>query len=188
MDVQEPVEGGGDLGGAGGGDHQVPHLTRVYTNPDMDRSEWGPGPWDEEPDKISWTDEETGLPCLLVRNQMSAWCGYVAVEPGHPLHGKDYEVASDLHVHGGLTFSSFCQEDGDENHSICHIPEPGKPDRVYWFGFDAAHAHDLVPSYTRFWQQLGYNSDRHFSYRTAAYMRTECERLARQLKDIELVS
>lgn len=182
MDVQGAVAGGGDLGGAGRGDHSAPNLTRVYINPEVDRSEWGEGPWDDEPDKISWTDEETALPCLLVRNEMGAWCGYVAVEPEHPLYEASYWDQS-LYAHGGLTFSDFCQE-GPESHAICHIPEPGRPDRVWWFGFDSCHAHDLVPSMMHLWRQLGYTSRVHTSYRSAAYMRAECERLAQQLKEL----
>lgn len=182
MDLSEVGESGGTLGGTDRQDHPGPHLTRVYFNPDLNRADWGPGPWDDEPDKVSWTDEETDLPCLLVRNQMGAWCGYVAVEPGHPLHGTDgYTV--DLRCHGGITFSDFCQKRGPEEGRICHIPTPGRSGNVYWFGFDAAHAFDLVPSMVRLWGELGYTSREHLSYRSASYMRAECESLARQLKE-----
>lgn len=184
MDVSEAGQSGGHLRGAGGGDRPGQSLTRVYFNPDIDRSEWGPGPWDDEPDKISWTDESTDLPCLLVRNGMGVWCGYVAVEPGHPLHGTDY-WGLNLDVHGGLTFSSYCAEEGAEAGNICHVPGPGKPANVWWYGFDSGHAWDLVPSMLRMWRELG---DAlvgiNHSYRTASYMRTECERLARQLSDL----
>jgi hypothetical protein len=30
----------------------------------IDKSQWGPGPWQDEPDKKQWQDEATGLPCL----------------------------------------------------------------------------------------------------------------------------
>jgi hypothetical protein len=33
---------------------------RVYTT--VDKSEWGAGPWNDEPDKVQFTDKETGLP------------------------------------------------------------------------------------------------------------------------------
>ena len=49
----------------------------------MDKSVWGPGPWQNEPDKRQWQDEATGLPCLIVRNSMGALCGYVGVSEGH---------------------------------------------------------------------------------------------------------
>lgn len=74
-----------------------------------DKSGWGMGPWHSEPDKKQWQDEETGLPCLIVRGPVGALCGYVGVPAAHPYHGKDYnDVAVD--VHGGLTFADFCAE------------------------------------------------------------------------------
>lgn len=56
-----------------------------------DKSAWGPGPWQDEPDKRQWRDEATGLPCLIVRSPMGGnLCGYVGVPREHALHGKDY--------------------------------------------------------------------------------------------------
>lgn len=46
------------------------------------------GPWNSEPDHVNF--EHAGLPCMLHRNRMGAWCGYVAVPPGHIYHGKNY--------------------------------------------------------------------------------------------------
>lgn len=62
----------------------------------VDKSSWGDGPWQQEPDRAEWTHR--GLPCLA--------------------------------VHGGLTYSDRCHDD------ICHVPAPGEPDDVWWFGFD----------------------------------------------------
>lgn len=75
----------------------------------VDKSEWGDGAWQQEPDKKQWRDEATGLPCLIVRGPSGGLCGYVGVAPGHPLHGKDYD-AVDADVHGGLTFAHGCIE------------------------------------------------------------------------------
>ena len=52
----------------------------------IDRSDWLPGPWDDEPDRVEWRDEATGLPCLLRRGSpfIGVWCGYVALPPDHP--------------------------------------------------------------------------------------------------------
>lgn len=136
----------------------------------IDRSGWGSGPWDGEPDRIQWTDETTGLPCLIQRNHLGNLCGYVAVERAHPDHGKDYD-AVDVNVHGGLTYANSCSR------YICHVPEPGKPDDVWWFGFDAAHAWDLVPSMNRVGER--FNED---VYRDVAYVRAEIESLAVQLR------
>ncbi len=33
----------------------------------VDKTGWGEGPWQSEPDKRQWQDEATGLPCLIVR-------------------------------------------------------------------------------------------------------------------------
>lgn len=43
----------------------------------VDRTGWGSGPWDNEPDRLEWKDEKTSMPCLMVRNDMGNWCGYV---------------------------------------------------------------------------------------------------------------
>jgi hypothetical protein len=193
----------------------------------MDKSTWGPGPWQEEPDKVQWQDEASGLPCLIVRNSFGNWCGYVGVAPGHPWHGKDY---NGLHltpddygpdVHGGLTFADNCANMSHETwekwrarvlagadeakqyplgdaarrlrdrvkeladyeafvaHSkatrVCHIPDDGEPDNVWWLGFDCGHCDDFSP---------GMDSDyRHedSQYRDMAYVQAECAGLARQI-------
>lgn len=58
---------------------------------DVDKSGWPPGPWMNEPDRKQWMDEETKLPCLIVRNGGAGnLCGYVGVPPSHPLYGKCY--------------------------------------------------------------------------------------------------
>lgn len=133
----------------------------------VNRSNFARGPWDDEPDRIEWRTA-AGLPGLIVRNRAGALCGYAAVSPGHPLHGKD-DSEPDVSVHGGLTYADACQG------SICHVPAPGEPDDVWWFGFDCAHCGDLIPI----------DADpRYFSgatYRNTAYVRREVESLAAQL-------
>lgn len=103
----------------------------------VDKSSWGDGPWQSEPDKKQWRDEATGLPCLIVRNQFGALCGYAGVPKGHRLHGKTYgaekvfsctedrsddwhhscTVDSHLEAHGGITFSSSCAPMGLAAHA-----------------------------------------------------------------------
>ena len=74
-----------------------------------DKSDWGTGSWQEEPDKKQWRDEATGLPCLIVRNHSGALCGYVGVPPEHRLYQSSYDADGvDVEVHGGLTFASLC--------------------------------------------------------------------------------
>src|SRR5688572_25406873 len=98
----------------------------------IDKSAWPQGPWHDEPDKVQWIDPVTNLDCLIVRNNSGALCGYVGVSEGHSLFEKEYGVAA-VQVHGGLTFASFCQgrKAGNE-HGICHVPAPGRPERVWW--------------------------------------------------------
>lgn len=149
---------------------------------------WPSGPWDSEPDKIQWEDERTKLPCLAVRNALGAWCGYVGVPEGHKLYGKGYDDV-DVDVHGGLTFANKCME-GPESNVVCHIPDPGEPDHVWWFGFDCVHCMDLAPGMVAIRTHLEplrrieeqyphvHDNDR---YRTLAYVKEQVASLALQL-------
>lgn len=124
------------------------------------------GPWLEEPDKVQWVDQNTGLDCLIVRGPGGALCGYVGVPPEHPWHGKGYSAClidnadcedryscdhgtpeALVEVHGGITFASDCQESDTVNQDrlICHVPFEGRTPHVWWFGFDCAHSFDLTP-------------------------------------------
>lgn len=189
----------------------------------VDKSAWGDGPWQSEPDKIQWQDAATGYPCLIVRNGevTGALCGYVGVSPNHPAHGLHYDgctkaaadlrkvarrkasalwmeakktdpnaapsynlpeapvvsvgLSEGLEVHGGLTFADGCGH-GEEDRGICHKPDPGEPDNVWWFGFDCAHACDIAPAMSR---------DSDDVYRDVSFVTAECESLAKQLKAME---
>lgn len=148
------------------------------------REQWLTGPWDEEPDKISWTDPVTGRPCLIHRGPLGALCGYVAVDPGHPLHGVGFmDVEDDLAVHGGLTYAASCQDGEDESVGICHVPAPGAPHDVWWFGFDCGHGWDVQPMLFGMGLSgtpLGLRMD-DTVYRDVAYVIAECQSLATQL-------
>lgn len=159
---------------------------RTVTHTYRDRSSWPAGPWDGEPDHAEWRDQKTGLPCLAHRNGMGAWCGYVGINPGHPWHGVHYDGCptacgefycehspAQVDVHGGLTYADRCQE-GPEGEVICHVPEPGESADVWWFGFDTAHAGDLVPGVP----------DYDETYRTLGYVQAECRSLAQQLAEV----
>jgi hypothetical protein len=151
----------------------------------IDKSKWSNGPWNDEPDHVEFRHK--GVPCILHRNSMGAWCGYAAVEPGHPWHGLDYQgryddetdkyvesPASAVEVHGGLTYADKCQGD------ICHVAQPGEPDDVWWFGFDCGHGGDTVPGMmahrAQFPALFGGGE-----YRDLAYVRAQAESLADQL-------
>jgi hypothetical protein len=165
--------------------------------PNIGKDTWGDGPWQKEPDKIQWIDDATDLDCLMVRGPGGHWCGYVGVPPEHPWHGVEYSASvpsikcdhdwhgdggcspeSVIDVHGGLTFSRGCPEQHSE-FGICHVPQDGRPDNVWWFGFDCAHCDDASPSYRR-----KYNWGNDGIYRTVSYVQDQCALLAKQLKDV----
>lgn len=209
----------------------------------VDKAGWGDGLWQNEPDKMQWQDEATGLPCLIVRGPVGALCGYVGVDERHPAFGlshngtpyeedrahftamresmrsafgdrggaKSHEMVreaikalpvgpqrvgiagdriSEVDVHGGLTFASACSPHGDEAANVCHVPGPGETDRVWWFGFDCAHAGDLCPQMNMHLKQMdailpmppslaGYRDND--EYRDVAYVKEQCAMLAKQL-------
>lgn len=158
-----------------------------------EKSAWGPGPWQDEPDKIQWLDEATGLPCLANRNdRIGHWCGYVGVPPGHPLYEVSYHIhETDFEVHGCLTFSGHC--DGH----ICHEVEPGEEDSIWWLGFDCGHAGDrspggldhLDPGLQFFVALAGDSADEYGgTYKTLEYVKAECRKLATQLAAMQKVT
>jgi hypothetical protein len=153
--------------------------TREYRN--MDKSAWGAGPWQSEPDKVQWPDVATGLPCLAVRNGAGNWCGYVGVPPGHALHGRDYGSIDDVVVHGGLTFSDACSPHDTEASGICHVPGVGEPDSVWWFGFDCGHSGDLSPVLASDPRVREFGLLRDGTYRTLPYVQDQCAALAQQI-------
>ena len=217
-------------------------MERIEYRDVIDKTGWQPGPWDDEPDKVQWPDEATGLPCLIVRGPVGGLCGYVGVLPGHPLHGVDHSDCPKacgkewcdhrpehfLEAHGGITFAGKCSEisrekwekwratllapkhqeearnypygdaaerlrewkEGLENYEawsarcharhICHIPAPGDPDDVWWFGFDCAHAGDICPKMSSYGIR-SMSGDHGEVYRDIAYVAAECAALAQQL-------
>lgn len=154
-----------------------------------DRGLWSSGPWDDEPDKIVWVDEGTDLDCMIVRNHLGAFCGYVGAPKGHPWFGFGYSecmtdcgeewchhtLEGSLRVHGGITYTAVCQEQGD----VCHTPRRGRPHDVWWIGFDCAHGGDyipgLIPSGGNFPGEI---------YRDLDYVVSQVELLAEQCKPL----
>lgn len=163
--------------------------TRAYRT-FTEKATWGYGPWIDEPDKMQWRDDATGLACLAVRNRYGAWCGYVGVPPTHPLHGVDYfdDRLLDADVHGGLTYCGDC-EHGDEATAICHVPAAGEPDDVWWLGFDCGHTCDYTPGRRSILEEsLAMRGvprdDSSTAYRTLDYVRGEVARLAQFLAGV----
>ncbi len=157
--------------------------TKQYTTIDRVAAGWPSGEWDGEPDKVQWPDAATGLPCLAVRHpHYGSWCGYVGVAESHPLHSKSYEEP-DVRVHGGLTFADKCMDTDDESQRVCHVPSPGEPDNIWWFGFDCGHSGDCSPQdHKNAVRGYPFSIRADEQYRTLAYVQNECASLAEQLK------
>lgn len=166
----------------------LPTWTEEYRT--ADRSNWRTGgAWENEPDKVVWVDEATGLDCMARRNPMGSWCGYVGVTEAHPWHGTGYskcmagcaeedycwEHSPDarLYAHGGITFAAACHEDADPAEGVCHLSDTGP---VWWFGFDTAHGGDASPH-----RMPLLSGD---EYRTLPYVVEQVQGLARQLAEV----
>jgi hypothetical protein len=150
-----------------------------YRNDALNRDRWVPGEWQGEPDKVQWIDDATGLDCLIVRNRLGALCGYVGLPPGHPMYGQDYDNVRGAdgdwpNVNGGLTFAGPCMESDDPAQGVCHVPVEGRPDNVWWVGFDCAHAYDWVPG-------MGEHSFGDSTYKSLRWVESETRSLARQM-------
>jgi hypothetical protein len=158
--------------------------TEQIETPAIDKSTWGEGPWQYEPDRLEFL--HAGYACLIVRNNLGNLCGYVGVDNTHPFYGKPYQdLERELEVHGGLTYAKKCSG------QVCHVPEPGMPEDVFWFGFDCAHLGDLTPGLAareraRGMPELDDPEGGFFRdvYRTIDYVRAQTERLAKQLRAI----
>jgi hypothetical protein len=152
---------------------------KAWTN--LDRTGWPKGPWDGEPDKVQFQDADTGLPCLAVRvPELGHWCGYVGLPPGHPLHGKgcDDPLVDTLAAPGGVNFARGCDYMKGEGRGVCHVPDQGEPDSVWWLGFDCSHAWDISPGLLA--RIPGYPIG-DAEYRTLEFVKGACSVLAAQL-------
>ena len=157
----------------------------------MDKTEWGPGPWQTEPDEASWTDERTGLACHALRHDFTGtWCGYVGVPPGHPFFGwgyrehveiQDGDLECDIDDVDVIGSFIYALQGGAERGTIelgmvlrCHcgitwsgdLPWSDEPEatRLWWFGFDTSHAWDYAPGMEAQLRRLmppGHMRDRH---------------------------
>jgi hypothetical protein len=149
----------------------------------------GVGPWNNEPDKVQWVDEETGYDCLILRHPLHGNLnGYVAVPVGHPAYGLGYE-AVEVQVHGGLTFASFGDGEWVMADLLNRHPGPDRPTDVWWFGFDCHHAWDLAPTFAARMAELGVPewprpSGYEDTYKPLPYVVAECASLAKQLAAI----
>mgnify|MGYP001576486243 CR=1 FL=1 len=137
----------------------------------VNRTGWGPGPWDGEPDQRVWL--HAGMLCAAIRKPVGFWCRYVALPQGHPDFGNDYNNSAGVDVHGGLTYAQHPPYDLFGGMILSnHLA-------YYWvFGFDCAHSGDLSPGIARFALIVPrYEA----VYRTLAYVTREVNAMANQL-------
>lgn len=137
----------------------------------VNKSNWKKGPWDREPDKLQWIDEETGLPCLIVRDASGALGGYIGVFQGHPFFQKHHQVVP-IWVHGGLKYSDFCQT--EDEHGISYISDAGRRERFWWFGFTCTQLEDCCPA----------SGSACGKYRDVAFVQQEIQDMAQQIKKL----
>lgn len=175
---------------------------QIYHNPD--RKPDGDGPWNNEADKIAWIDAETGLGCIMLRQEDGTISGYTGVGPDHPLFGFNVDaipIGIARTVHGGVTYGKACEvnrfarvawgKPRKERYTVCHVTrvrmvqdyrtvqttEDEFHEDVWWLGFDTNHPGDLVPRNTHDRRKGDVYRDQHFVYEN-------CIKLARKLKSM----
>ena len=176
---------------------------QLYRNPD--RRPAGDGPWNDEEDKVSWVDAETGLGCIMLRQTNGTISGYVGVGPDHPLFGFEAEavpVGISNTVHGSVTYGKACEvnrferqahgEPRSERYTVCHTTfvrtvqdyrtvqttEDDFHEDLWWLGFDTDHPGDLVPGGRYGVRRKG------GVYRDQSFVYANCIELARTLKSL----
>ena len=77
--------------------------------------------------------------------------GYVAVPPGHPLWGMDYDnVDNKINIHGGLTYSDMSDNMMEsQNIEILDETVDSLPSGWWVFGFDTLHYMDTLENWSR---------------------------------------
>jgi hypothetical protein len=154
-----------------------------------------PGPWDDEPDELWWTDEKSGYDCHVCRNHRGALCGYVRIPEGHPLHGVSYSTSlpeslrplentvKEGEIGKRGIMDVFCLALGGDFgagmlfnvHGGITFSDEFK-EGGYWYGFDCSHCDDLSPKY----MEYGSGGE----YRDIEYVKSECASLAKQLRQV----
>lgn len=146
-------------------------------------------PWEGEPDRLEFVDEATGFKCLIRRNRLKAFCGYVIIpEELINVAKNKREDIENLDVHGGVTY--FKMKDEDD------APEVGNDCLDSMVGFDCCHVGDLVPKFIEMrkklreeWSELKpfgevFKSDVEGTYKDLGFVQSECMKLVKQLHDL----
>lgn len=138
---------------------------------EIPKIDWGPGPWQNEPDLEKWIDPDTGLQCMIKRNMMSGnLCGYVGVTTKHLAHGLNSDglnkAVSDsyskanrsilIKAKGDFSKVKLKKHPSPRRVAAVQLQEikvhggltwagPFDVNDLWWFGFDCSHAFDAAP-------------------------------------------
>lgn len=138
-----------------------------------DKSKWGRGPWDNEPDYEAF--EVGGFQAVVRRNTLGNLCGYLGLPPDHPWWtAETYDDVPCGEAHGGLTFM-------DTNKPMPMMVDQTAPtaDGRLWIGFDCGHSGDLTPLIARTSDILNQGA----VYRDFAYVKDVLARMAKEAAD-----
>jgi hypothetical protein len=97
------------------------------------------GPWNTEMDYLAWIDSITFYPCLMKRNFLGAWTGYVGLDEKHNLYGIDIsgEEFRYIEIALPLQYTLYLDEDA----------RAFSPPKKFWFvGIGCMGESDLVPN------------------------------------------
>lgn len=147
-------------------------------NPRIDRSVWGPGPWDDEDDVYLWS--AYGTLCGINRHiYLGHLCGYSIIPRGHPLYG-----ATGL-SHHPLNDSKECPWGGITFVNTGRLLDLDcLPSNQRIVGFDCAHCDDFCPGYPHHLiSDLGGCGQ---VYRDFHFVKNECEKLAKLIQERRL--
>ena len=153
-------------------------------DPQIDRSAWHGGPWEDEPDQATFRVPWHPLPLVIARAQvLGALCGYAGVQRPHVAFGVPKERVR-IGVHGagpiggnGVSFGGPAPG-LDE---LAAVPEGAPP--VWWFGFDCGHACDVLPTLPADLLVLTHRSGGR--YRTIEYVHDAVTHLAHALDALD---
>ncbi len=143
------------------------------TTDTLPKSQWGPGPWQDEPDESRWTDRATGLRCAILRSPATgALWGYVEID-----HPSLCRPASDLRfdIHGGVVYAGLLFAcDGETGWWIGFACEGIMDDKPAVDGQPQSMLAQLVEALN------GVMFER--TYRSIGFVRAQCASLARQVR------
>jgi hypothetical protein len=132
----------------------------ALTDFNITRIDWfSDGPWIHEDDREEF--EASGLECVVQRDRLGHWCGYVKLPTGHPWANKNPDQIR-AQVYGGVKFVEAA---------------PGKEGK--WVGFACNEPGDLQPGMMK-WKRETLSSG---VYRDYNFVVAETNKLAASVKN-----